>query len=116
MDIGLCIAICFTCTHLCCRSEALLQVVCGIMDSKYKAEYTFTLQFTYLYLQEWVNCQRMFSVVGRESLNRRILDLNIQTLHPEILARVDQILNGLNLKQVQHISAGAATFYVWVST
>ena len=51
---------------------------------------------------------------GREGLNKKILNFNITAVHPEIAARAKQILAAYELKDLQAVSPGAGTFYVWV--
>ena len=72
----------------------------------------------YLYnfnpMQDWSTVQKMCGTLGHEGLNRRILELEVEDLHPEIVARTKQIVKPLKHTQVQMVSAGAASFHVWV--
>jgi hypothetical protein len=68
-------------------------------------------------LQEWSTVQRLCGCMGQEGLNRRILDLEVEELNPEIVARAKQITDPIRSHSVvQTVSAGAAAFHVWVST
>lgn len=66
-------------------------------------------------LQEWSTVQRQCGCMGHEGLNRRILDLEVEDLHPEIVARAKQITQPLKHSVVRTVSAGSAAFHVWVS-
>ena len=52
---------------------------------------------------------------GKESLKRRCLELDASTLQDTIARRAQKLLGKLELDEVRDISAGAATFFVWVS-
>ena len=66
--------------------------------------------------QEWRDCQRLLNPQGTNGLNRRVLDFNIEQVHPEIAARSKAMLEeeDLSLEKVQAVSSGAGTFWVWV--
>ena len=66
--------------------------------------------------QDWKVCQQLCNPHGREGLVRKLSQFEISNLNLEIVARVKQMLSGLQLIQVQAMSAGASTFFVWVST
>ena len=57
----------------------------------------------------------MCNPYGMQGLNRRIQTLDIERLHPEIVARAKQLLTGFQFPQVQRVSSGAALFFMWVS-
>ena len=53
---------------------------------------------------------------GKESLKRRITtDFNVDRLKPEAAVKAKNKLSGFELDFIRDVSAGAGTFYVWVS-
>ncbi|ELU13290.1 hypothetical protein CAPTEDRAFT_217920 [Capitella teleta] len=64
--------------------------------------------------REWSTVQRQCGCMGHEGLNRRILDLEVEDLHPEIVARAKQITQPLKHSVVRTVSAGSAAFHVWL--
>ena len=51
---------------------------------------------------------------GQMGMNRRIMEFDPSKVHPEITARSKEILDQVELREIQAVSAGAGTFYVWV--
>ena len=51
---------------------------------------------------------------GKEGLKRRCLELEPRDIHPGAGARAKEICENFDLDDVRDVSAGAATFYVWV--
>ena len=68
------------------------------------------------FFKDWKVCQQLCNPHGREGLVRKLAQFEISNLNLEIVARVKQMLSGLQLIQVQAMSAGASTFFVWVSS
>ncbi len=68
------------------------------------------------FIQDWNTCKKFANPHGPAGLNRRLQTFDIDHLHPEIGARCKELLQGLEFKQMQAVSAGAATFYVWVNS
>ena len=66
--------------------------------------------------QDWRVCQQQLNPHGRKGMNRRVLSFDPATVHPQIAARVREILEEHQLSKVQLNSNGVATFYVWVGT
>ncbi|XP_064609540.1 uncharacterized protein LOC135473611 [Liolophura sinensis] len=64
--------------------------------------------------KKWKNCQKRCNPTGPDGLKRRVLEFDVDQLHPEIAARAAQILSEVELDDVRLISSGAAAFYVWV--
>lgn len=52
---------------------------------------------------------------GRESLKRLILDFQIEKCPLEVAMGAKDYLRDYSIDQVRLVSAGCATFYVWVS-
>ena len=67
------------------------------------------------HLQDWKEVQALVGKTGKESLKRRCLELDASTLQDTIARRAQKLLGKLELDEVRDISAGAATFFVWVS-
>ena len=53
---------------------------------------------------------------GKEGLKRRCLAMEPHKLSPAVAGRAKDLLSSLSLDDVRDVSAGAATFYLWVST
>ena len=53
--------------------------------------------------------------MGKESLKRRIQKANVNKLKEETVNSAKKLLKDIRLEDVVVISAGAATFYSWVS-
>lgn len=66
-------------------------------------------------LQEWIKVQNILSRTGKESLLQRVGRFDIDKVDPGMAMGAKEILKDLTLQQVRVVSAGAATFYVWVS-
>ena len=66
-------------------------------------------------LQVWKNVQALVGKTGKEGLKRRCLGCEPAKLDQQAAKRAKEILDGFNLDDVRDVSAGAATFYVWVS-
>jgi CBS-domain-containing membrane protein len=45
---------------------------------------------------------------------KRIMDFDIDSVHPDIAAKARQVLSEHKLATLQPVSQAAATFYVWV--
>ncbi|KAK2178828.1 hypothetical protein NP493_527g02003 [Ridgeia piscesae] len=78
------------------------------------------LQASFLLLGEderttsrWKVCRTFCMPSGPDGLQRKFLTFDVSKLHPEIVARCKQILDKYTVTQVQRVSAGAGTFYVW---
>ena len=59
--------------------------------------------------------QALVGKTGKESLKRRCLELKSDSLAASVAKRGKTLLGKFELDDVRDISAGAATFYVWVS-
>ena len=59
--------------------------------------------------------QALVGKTGKESLKRRCLELKSDSLAANVAKRGKSLLGKFELDDVRDISAGAATFYVWVS-
>ena len=64
--------------------------------------------------QDWRRVQQIISRSGRQGLQRRVFDYHVETLDIHIAYRAKMVLSTLQLEDVIVVSAGAATFYVWV--
>ncbi|ELU09304.1 hypothetical protein CAPTEDRAFT_192522 [Capitella teleta] len=65
---------------------------------------------------EWKDCQRLLSPTGNQglhSLHRKIMNFTVEGVSREIAARARDILEEQPLPEVQNVSSGAGTFWVW---
>ena len=69
----------------------------------------------FLVPQNWKAVQALVGKTGKESLKRRCLELKSDSLTANVAKRGKTLLGKFELDDVRDISAGAATFYVWVS-
>ena len=68
-----------------------------------------------LSLQIWKHVQALVGKTGKEGLKRGCLQCDPGKIKTEAAARAQHLLSAFNLEEVRDVSAGAATFYVWVS-
>ena len=66
-------------------------------------------------LQDWKTVQALVGKTGKEGLKRRCLELDAKKLSTKIAKRAQKLLEKYELDEIRDISAGAATFFVWVS-
>ena len=66
-------------------------------------------------LKDWKNVQALIGKTGKQSLKRRIQILDVNKLKEETVKKAKELLKDIKLEDVVTISAGAATFYSWVS-
>ncbi|XP_052277528.1 lim and transglutaminase domain protein ltd-1-like isoform X2 [Dreissena polymorpha] len=67
-------------------------------------------------LRKWSKIQSLISKRGKDSLKRRVADFKTDSVQPEVLKRVNEILAKYDLETVQVASVGAATFFQWAFT
>ena len=58
--------------------------------------------------------QILIGKTGKESLKRRVSEFQVEKLKIEVAVRAKMIFKQFDLPEVRDVSAGAATFYVWV--
>lgn len=59
--------------------------------------------------------QVLLGKTGRDGLKRRIQQCNINDVKTAAANRAKQLLGAVDLEMIRDVSAGAATFFVWVS-
>ncbi|KAK2179653.1 hypothetical protein NP493_478g03003 [Ridgeia piscesae] len=64
---------------------------------------------------DWRKCRAFCCQTGDNGLNRKILNFDMTKVRPGAKPISKEILNKYRFSEVQAVSAGAATFYVWVS-
>ena len=67
--------------------------------------------------QDWQNVRIWVGKTGKDGLKRRCLDY-LKSPEKVVIkdgVRTRELLESLDLDDVRDVSAGAATFYVWVS-
>lgn len=67
-------------------------------------------------LQIWKNVQALVGKTGKDGLKRRCLEYDPDKMLMPTASRAKELLSKYGLDDVRDVSAGAATFYVWVST
>lgn len=65
--------------------------------------------------QHWCGVQSLIGRTGKDSLKRRVASFDVKKVRAETLHRAQELLSLYDLTIVQEASAGAATFYLWVS-
>lgn len=67
-------------------------------------------------LQEWKKVQALVGKTGKEGLKRRCLEYDPQNLanNMDIAKKSKDKMAAFELDDVRDVSAGAATFYLWV--
>lgn len=66
--------------------------------------------------QQWKQVQIMIGKTGKDSLKRRVSEFKVEDLKIEVALKAKLIFQEYQLDDVRDVSAGAATFYVWVSS
>lgn len=71
----------------------------------------------FVLLQEWKKVQALVGKTGKEGLKRRCLEYEPQTLvkSMETATKARKRMCEFELDDVRDVSAGAATFYLWVT-
>lgn len=59
--------------------------------------------------------QALVGKTGKEGLKRRCLGLEPHMVDPHAAARTKVLIGQYELDEIRDVSAGAATFYLWVS-
>ena len=65
--------------------------------------------------QDWRKCRAFCSQTGDNGVNRKMVKFDVTKVSPEAKSVSQEILKKYGFAKVQAVSAGAATFYVWVS-
>lgn len=71
--------------------------------------------FIKYFLQTWPPVKVRIGTTGRKSLKRRVSEFRVEDLHTEVAKNADAILQERESREISEASAGAATFYAWVS-
>lgn len=58
--------------------------------------------------------QNLLGKTGRDSLKRRIKLVNVNDIEKAIAKKALNQMGEIDLEMIRDVSAGAATFYVWV--
>nr|CAB3262711.1 uncharacterized protein LOC100182150 [Phallusia mammillata] len=64
--------------------------------------------------KKWTTIQTLLGKTGREGLKRRISQCNINDITAAVASRARDIMGDVDLEAIRDVSAGAATFFVWV--
>ncbi|XP_021364892.1 uncharacterized protein LOC110457720 isoform X2 [Mizuhopecten yessoensis] len=64
--------------------------------------------------EEWKNVQITLGKLGKEAIKRRIQELNVDSIALDVALGARDLIRDFSLDQVRMVSAGGATFYVWV--
>jgi len=68
----------------------------------------------FTFLQNYKYIRQTCKKLGHKGMNMRILDTDVEEIHPEIIARVKEICMPIKHSDIKSVSAGAATFHAWV--
>lgn len=63
--------------------------------------------------KEWKNVQMLIGKTGKQSLKRRIQEVDVNRLTHDTLKKAKNMLKDIKLEDIVIISCGAATFYSW---
>lgn len=64
--------------------------------------------------QDWKNVQITLGKMGKEAIKRRIQELDVDSIRLDVALGARDLIRDFSLDQVRMVSAGGATFYVWV--
>ena len=67
------------------------------------------------FLQNWRTCQALVGKTGRESLMRRISSFDPKDCSLSVAQMAKHMIENYSMSQIRDVSAGAATFFGWVS-
>lgn len=62
----------------------------------------------------WKTVQALVGKTGKEGLKRRCIECKPEKINPTDAKRAKALLDKYELDEIRDVSAGAATFYVWV--
>lgn len=62
----------------------------------------------------WKTVQALVGKTGKEGLKRRCIECKPEKINPTDAKRAKTLLDKFELDEIRDVSAGAATFYVWV--
>jgi hypothetical protein len=65
--------------------------------------------------QEWKNIQIALGKLGKEAIKRKIQELKVDEIPVDVALGARDLIRDFTLDQVRMVSAGGATFFVWVS-
>ena len=66
-------------------------------------------------MQNWRTCQALMSKTGRESMMRKISQFDPRAVPMKAAEQARRVSRAYTTDQIRDASAGAATFYIWVS-
>lgn len=67
-----------------------------------------------LFLQDWKNVQIALGKLGKDSIKRKIQELKVNDIPLDVALGARDLIRDFTLDQVRMVSAGGATFYIWV--
>ena len=67
-------------------------------------------------VQQWRTCQALMSKTGRESMMRKISQFDPRAVPMKAAEQARKVSSAFTTDQISDASAGAATFYIWVSS
>ena len=65
--------------------------------------------------QVWKTCQSILGKTGRDSVMRHISGFDPKDCYLDVALSAKTVIEPYSLEQIRDVSAGAATFFVWVS-
>ena len=67
------------------------------------------------FFKDWKNVQIILGKMGKESIKRKLQELKVEKIPLDVALGARDLIRDFTLDQVRMVSAGGATFYVWVS-
>ncbi|XP_062587909.1 uncharacterized protein LOC134249590 isoform X2 [Saccostrea cucullata] len=64
--------------------------------------------------EDWKNVQIALGKMGKESIKRKIQELKVDDIPLDVALGARDLIRDFTLDQVRMVSAGGATFYIWV--
>lgn len=68
----------------------------------------------FVIFQVWKTCQSILGKTGRESVMRKIQKFDPKDCFLDAALASKKAISGYTLEHIRDVSAGAATFFVWV--
>ena len=98
--------------------ESEIQVIKKLIWTRNKIYIIFILLIYFFDLnrnfKDWRSIQALVGKLGKNSLKQRIGRFSPDSISAEIAQKAKIYIEPFNLEEIREVSAGAATFFVWV--
>ena len=71
--------------------------------------------FNFLNIQKWSECQKRLKTIGNNGLFARVRNFEVTSITEEKASQVLNLIGRCQREKAAFVSAGAETFYCWVS-